>query len=94
MADPFLNNDILFSQFQNSTVMSRAENFKQVEYLLIHGTADGEFQLIRLFSITDRFAVSLLTKQKHEGQDCYIYFNKTVLLSTTHLSWAKWDAES
>lgn len=24
----------------NSTVMSRAENFKQVEYLLIHGTAD------------------------------------------------------
>lgn len=74
--------------------MSRAENFKLVEYLLIHGTADGEFQLIRLFSITDRFAISLLTKQKHEGQDCYIYFNKTVLLSTTHLSWAKWDAES
>lgn len=70
MADLFLNNDILFSQSQNSTVMSRAENFKEVEYLLIHGTADGEFQLIRLFSITDRFAISLLTKQKHEGQDC------------------------
>ncbi|KAM9670115.1 dipeptidyl peptidase 4 isoform 1-T1 [Dama dama] len=26
--------------YRNSTVMSRAENFKQVEYLLIHGTAD------------------------------------------------------
>ncbi|XP_069878065.1 dipeptidyl peptidase 4 isoform X2 [Dipodomys merriami] len=26
--------------YKNSTVMSRAENFKQVEYLLIHGTAD------------------------------------------------------
>uniref|UniRef100_A0A8C8ZU86 Dipeptidyl peptidase 4 n=1 Tax=Prolemur simus TaxID=1328070 RepID=A0A8C8ZU86_PROSS len=28
------------SHYKNSTVMSRAENFKQVEYLLIHGTAD------------------------------------------------------
>ncbi|XP_054979271.1 dipeptidyl peptidase 4 isoform X1 [Sorex araneus] len=27
-------------RYRNSTVMSRAENFKQVEYLLIHGTAD------------------------------------------------------
>ncbi|XP_074193231.1 dipeptidyl peptidase 4 isoform X2 [Rhinolophus sinicus] len=26
--------------YKNSTVMSRAENFKEVEYLLIHGTAD------------------------------------------------------
>ncbi|XP_060033797.1 dipeptidyl peptidase 4 isoform X3 [Erinaceus europaeus] len=26
--------------YRNSTVMNRAENFKQVEYLLIHGTAD------------------------------------------------------
>lgn len=26
--------------YRNSTVMSRAEHFKQVEYLLIHGTAD------------------------------------------------------
>ncbi|XP_035315856.1 dipeptidyl peptidase 4 [Cricetulus griseus] len=26
--------------YRNSTVMSRAENFKQVQYLLIHGTAD------------------------------------------------------
>uniref|UniRef100_A0A7M4FRA7 Dipeptidyl peptidase 4 n=1 Tax=Crocodylus porosus TaxID=8502 RepID=A0A7M4FRA7_CROPO len=26
--------------YENSTVMARAENFKQVEYLLIHGTAD------------------------------------------------------
>lgn len=26
--------------YKNSTVMSRAEHFKQVEYLLIHGTAD------------------------------------------------------
>nr|AXB27024.1 dipeptidyl peptidase IV [Macronycteris gigas] len=28
------------AHYKHSTVMSRAENFKQVEYLLIHGTAD------------------------------------------------------
>lgn len=28
--------------FQNSTVMARAQNFHNVDYLLIHGTADGE----------------------------------------------------
>uniref|UniRef100_A0A8C2BFT8 Dipeptidyl-peptidase 4 n=1 Tax=Cyprinus carpio TaxID=7962 RepID=A0A8C2BFT8_CYPCA len=27
---------------QNSTVMERAKNFKSVQYLLVHGTADGE----------------------------------------------------
>lgn len=47
--------------------MARAQKFKEVEYLLIHGTADGELQLIRHFSITDRFTILLLTKQKHEG---------------------------
>lgn len=47
--------------------MARAKKFKEVEYLLIHGTADGELQLIRRFSITGRFAILLITKQKHEG---------------------------
>ena len=27
---------------QSSTVMGRARNFKTVQYLLVHGTADGE----------------------------------------------------
>lgn len=33
---------LIFPLFQNSTVMARAEYFRNVDYLLIHGTADGE----------------------------------------------------
>ncbi|XP_049629323.1 dipeptidyl peptidase 4 [Suncus etruscus] len=38
MSLPTLEDNL--DHYRNSTVMSRAENFKQVEYLLIHGTAD------------------------------------------------------
>lgn len=69
--------------------MARAEKFKEVEYLLIHGTADGELQLIRHFSITDRFTILLLTKQSMKGQGCYIYVNKIMLLSATNLCFSQ-----
>ncbi|EMP38722.1 Dipeptidyl peptidase 4 [Chelonia mydas] len=32
--------------YESSTVMAKAENFKEVEYLLIHGTADGRLTLL------------------------------------------------
>uniref|UniRef100_A0A8C9G1D6 Fibroblast activation protein alpha n=1 Tax=Pavo cristatus TaxID=9049 RepID=A0A8C9G1D6_PAVCR len=32
--------------YKNSTVMARAKNFQNVEYLLIHGTADGEVSCV------------------------------------------------
>lgn len=48
--------------------MARAEEFQQVEYLLIHGTADGELLLIGHPYISHKTAVLLLTKQTQKGK--------------------------
>lgn len=35
---------------QNSTVTERAKNFRSVQYLLVHGTADGELQIYQQYT--------------------------------------------
>ena len=48
---------------QNSTVPGRAKNFHSVQYLLVHGTADGESGRVFNFSIVQFQAIY--------GYQCY-----------------------
>lgn len=47
---PVLTNKVKSDCVQNSTVTERAKNFHLVQYLLVHGTADGELWLLCSFS--------------------------------------------